>query len=93
MINVGFEAEPPQWGDPAVNLTVTTDATQNNRKINVTAKVKDEAGVTDKLFYSVNGGDGVLLGGVIADGVTEKNITGLLTPLLGQTTPIISIFG
>ncbi len=78
VINVGFEAEPPQWGDPAVNLTVTTDATQNNRKINVTAKVKDEAGITDKLYYSVNDGAGVLLGGVIADGVTEKNITGVI---------------
>lgn len=78
VINVGFEADPPQWGDPAVNLTVTTDATQNNRQINVAAKVKDKAGITDKLYYSVNEGSSVLLGGVIADGVTEKNITGAI---------------
>ena len=78
VINVGFEAEPPQWGDPAVNLTVTTDATQNNRKINVAAKIKDEAGITDKLYYSANEGSSVLLGGVIADGVTEKNVTGVI---------------
>lgn len=32
VINVGFEAEPPQWGDPAVNLTVTTDATRITAK-------------------------------------------------------------
>lgn len=78
VINVGFEAEPPKWGDPAVSLTVTTDAAQNNRNINVAAKVKDEVGITDKLYCSVNEGAGVLLGGVIADGVSEKSITGVI---------------
>lgn len=63
---------------PAVSLTVTTDAAQNNRNINVAAKVKDEVGITDKLYCSVNEGAGVLLGGVIADGVSEKSITGVI---------------
>lgn len=78
VINVGTEADPPQWSDYGVNLTVTADATQHDLDINVAAKVKDAAGVTDKLYYAVNNGAGVLLGGVIADGVTEKSITGVI---------------
>lgn len=79
VINVGSEAKPPQWSDTGVNLTVTADAAQDDLDINVAAKVKDEAGITDKLYYSVNGGDGGLLGGVIADGETEKSITGVVS--------------
>lgn len=78
VINVGTEAEPPQWGDAGVNLTITADATQNNRKINVAAKVKDEAGIVDKLYYSFNNDSSVLLSGVIADGETEKSITSVI---------------
>lgn len=78
VINVGVEADPPKWSDSKVNLTVTTDAVQNNLDINVATKVKDAAGVTDKLYYSVNNGEGVMLGAVIADGETEKSITGVI---------------
>lgn len=78
VINVGVEANPPQWGDPSVKLNVTTDADVQSDKINVIAKVKDDEGTIDKLYYSVNGKSNVMLGGVIADGVTEKNITGII---------------
>lgn len=79
ILGVGEKADPPQWDEEkAVTLTLVADAEQNNRLVNVSAKVKDAAGLTDTLYYSVDGGDGEVLGSVEADGATMKAITGQL---------------
>lgn len=79
ILGVGEKADPPKWGDGnAVTLTLAADATQDRRLVNVSAKVKDAAGLTDTLYYSVDGGDGEVLGEVTADGATMKDITGQL---------------
>ena len=79
ILGVGEKADPPQWSDgKAVSLTLAADVEQNNRLVNVSAKVKDAAGLTDTLYYSVDGGDGGVLGEVTADGATMKAITGQL---------------
>lgn len=78
IVGVGEAAAPPEWSDASpVALTMTADATKENLKLNVSAKVKDAAGVEDKLFYSVNGGPEAQLGdSVTGDGANEKEITG-----------------
>ena len=79
ILGVGEKADPPQWsGGNAVSLTLAADVAQNNRLVNVSAKVKDAAGLTDTLYYGVDGGDGEILGSVEADGSTMKSITGQL---------------
>lgn len=78
ILGVGEKADPPQWSDgKAVTLTLAADAEQNKRLVNVSARVKDAAGLTDTLYYSVDGGEGEVLGEVAADG-SMKAITGQL---------------
>lgn len=78
ILGVGEKADPPQWSDGnAVTLTLAADAEQNKRLVNVSARVKDAAGLTDTLYYSVDGGEGEILGEVAADG-SMKAITGQL---------------
>lgn len=77
IVGVGEAAAPPEWGVNPVNLSMDTTATRENMKLRVTAKVKDASGVTDTLYYSVNGGAGSTLGTpVTGDGSTEKIING-----------------
>ena len=77
IVGVGEAATPPEWGVNPVNLSMDTTATRENMKLQVTAKVKDASGVTDTLYYSVNGGAGSTLGTpVTGDGSTEKIING-----------------
>lgn len=78
ILGVGEKADPPRWGDGnAVSLTLAADVEQNNRLVNVSARVRDAAGLTDTLYYSVDGGEGEVLGEVAADG-SMKSITGRL---------------
>lgn len=78
ILGVGEKADPPQWGSGnAVTLTLAADVEQDRRLVNVSAKVKDAAGLTDTLYYSVDGGEGEVLGSVAADG-SMKSITGQL---------------
>ena len=82
ILGVGEKADPPAWGggdSGPISLTLAADvgAEQSSRKINVSAKVTDAAGLTDTLYYSVDGGTGTALGSVVADG-TLKAITGQL---------------
>lgn len=77
IVGVGEAAAPPEWGVNPVNLSMDTTATLENMKLRVTAKVKDASGVTDTLYYSVNGGAGSTLGNTVTgDGSTEKTING-----------------
>lgn len=77
IVGVGEAAAPPEWGVNPVNLSMDTTATLENMKLRVTAKVKDASGVTDTLYYSVNGGAGSTLGNTVTgDGSTEKIING-----------------
>lgn len=77
IVGVGEAAAPPEWGVNPVNLSMDTTATRENMKLRVTAKVKDASGVTDTLYYSVNGGAGSTLGNTVTgDGSTEKTING-----------------
>lgn len=77
IVGVGEAAAPPEWGVNPVNLSMDTTATRENMKLTVTAKVKDASGVTDTLYYSVNGGAGSTLGKTVTgDGSTEKIING-----------------
>lgn len=77
IVGVGEAAAPPEWGVNPVNLSMDTTATRENMKLRVTAKVKDASGVTDTLYYSVNGGAGSTLGKTVTgDGSTEKIING-----------------
>ena len=77
IVGVGEAAAPPEWGVNPVNLSMDTTATRENMKLRVTAKVKDASGVTDTLYYSVNGGEGYTLGNpVTGDGSMEKTING-----------------
>lgn len=78
ILGVGEKADPPKWGDGnAVTLTLAADAAQDRRLVNVSARVKDAAGLTDTLYYSVDGGDGEVLGSVAANG-SVKAIDGRL---------------
>lgn len=78
ILGVGEKADPPKWGDGnAVTLTLAADAAQDRRLVNVSARVKDAAGLTDTLYYSVDGGDGEVLGSVAANG-SVKVIDGRL---------------
>lgn len=53
-LGVGKAVEPIAWGDPDVTLSSST--ADDNGHIHVTAKVKDEAGLKDTLFASVDNG-------------------------------------
>lgn len=78
ILGVGEKADPPRWGDGnAITLTLAADATQDRRLVNVSARVRDAAGLTDTLYYSVDGGEGQVLGEVEADG-SVKAINGQL---------------
>jgi len=76
IVGVGEVSDPPAWdSENSVYLTMDAEVDQNNRIVNVSAKAKDADGLTDTLFYSVDGGDGVNLGSVTADG-NVKTING-----------------
>lgn len=84
ILGVGERSEPPAWGNIStaggatpVTLTMTAEAEQKGKVLDVTAKVSDAAGLTDNLYYSVNGGTEAALGRVEADG-TQKLITSQL---------------
>ena len=83
LVGVGEAADPPEFGDetnpdiPPIKLVMDLDATKNNLKIDVNAKVKDTAGVTDVLHYEVVGGEKGTLDTITADG-TVQNMTGQL---------------
>ena len=69
-LGVGEAVDPIVWGDPDVTLSSTT--TDDNGHIHVTAKVKDEAGLKDTLFASVDNGAEMQLTTVTAvDGETS----------------------
>jgi len=75
VLGVGEKADPPEWGSNGVYLTL--NAQQTGKIIDVSAKVRDAAGLTDTLYYSVDGDDGIDLGDVSADG-TVKTLAGQL---------------
>lgn len=78
VINVSLDANPPQWGNPDVRLYVADNGEEDNSEINVVASVNDEEEVIDRLYYSVDGGPIVFVGGVITDGENDKKITGII---------------
>lgn len=79
ILGVGEKADPPVWNSgSAVSLTLAADVSQNDRLVDVSAKVQDAAGLIDTLYYSVNGGEGNALGSVTADGSTMKTVTSQL---------------
>lgn len=79
IVGVGEVADPPQFEDNGVALTMSAEATPDNLLIHVNAKVKDASGVTDSLYYNENGGAEQQLGNpVIGDGESEKEITGVI---------------
>ena len=69
-LGVGEAVEPIVWGNPDVTLSATT--TDDAGRVNVTAKVKDVAGMKDTLFASVDNGEEMQLTTVTAvDGETS----------------------
>ena len=69
-LGVGEAVEPIVWGNPDVTLSATT--TDDRGRVNVTAKVKDEAGMKDTLYASVDNGAEMQLTTVTAvDGETS----------------------
>ena len=69
-LGVGEAVDPIVWGNPDVTLSSTT--TDDAGRVNVTAKVKDEAGLKDTLFASVDNGEEMQLTTVTAvDGETS----------------------
>lgn len=74
VFGVGEAAEPPELpAEKPFGLKVSADFAD----LKVTAKVTDTAGLTDTLYYTVNGGSEGTLGNVIADG-NEKEIEGTI---------------
>lgn len=69
-LGVGEAVDPIVWGNPDVTLSSTT--TDDAGRVNVTAKVKDVAGMKDTLFASVDNGEEMQLTTVTAvDGETS----------------------
>ena len=69
-LGVGKAVEPIVWGNPDVTLSATT--TDDAGRVNVTAKVKDVAGMKDTLYASVDNGAEMQLTTVTAvDGETS----------------------
>ena len=69
-MGVGEAVEPIVWGNPDVTLSATT--TDDRGRVNVTAKVKDVAGMKDTLYASVDNGAEIQLTTVTAvDGETS----------------------
>ena len=69
-LGVGEAVDPIVWGNPDVTLSATT--TDDRGRVNVTAKVKDVAGMKDTLFASVDNGAEMQLTTVTAvDGETS----------------------
>ena len=63
-LGVGEAVDPIVWGNPDVNLSSTT--TDDAGRVNVTAKVKDVAGMKDTLYASVDNGAEIQLTTVTA---------------------------
>lgn len=69
-LGVGEAVDPIVWGNPDVTLSATT--TDDRGRVNVTAKVKDVAGMKDTLYASVDNGAEIQLTTVTAvDGETS----------------------
>lgn len=76
IVGIGEKADPPEWGKAnSVNLTLDATAENSGKIIDVSAFVKDAEGLTDTLYYSADGAEGIRLGSVEANG-NEKSITG-----------------
>lgn len=78
ILGVGEAAEPPEWGDEGNSpITLTIDAEQTGRTLKVAAKVKDEPGLTDIIYYNVDDGAEQEIGRVSANG-KEQVIEGTI---------------
>lgn len=77
IVGVGEVAPPAQWAaDKPVALTMSAEATREDLVLSVSALVRDATGVTDTLFYNINGGSASTLGNSVVGDGTEKEIKG-----------------